>query len=65
MHYISTFNTISFSIKIKINEYIIILESSAENSAWYHEIAVTMTTVVPCNMIYINKPRPIPRNPAV
>lgn len=53
----SFFGVGNYNLQIEPNEYIIILESSAENSAWYHEIAVTMTTVVPCNMIYINKPR--------
>ena len=47
----------NYDLQIDEDEYIITLESSAENSAWYHEIAVTMTTVVPCNMTYINKPR--------
>lgn len=53
----SFFGVGNYNLQIEPNEYIITLESSAENSAWYHEIAVTMTTVVPCNMVYINKPR--------
>ena len=53
----SFFGAGKYDLQISPNEYIIILESSAENSAWYHEVSVTFTNVVPCNMIFINRPR--------
>ena len=46
-----------YNLQITPNEYLITLESSAENSQWYHEIQVSMTLIKPCNMIFQNIPR--------
>ena len=46
-----------YNLEITPNEYLIKLESSAENSQWYHEIQVSMTLIKPCNMIFQNVPR--------
>lgn len=46
-----------YKLDINNNEFTIYLESSAEDSLWYHEIQVTITAIKPCNMIFINKPR--------
>lgn len=46
-----------YNLRITPNEYLIKLESSAENSQWYHEIQVSMTLIKPCNMIFQNVPR--------
>lgn len=46
----------NYILDIDNDTYTITLENSVENSFWYHEIDVTMTSIKPCNMIYINKP---------
>lgn len=46
-----------YNLEITPNEYLIKLESSAEDSQWYHEIQVSMTLIKPCNMIFQNVPR--------
>ena len=46
-----------YNLEITPNEYLIELESSAEDSQWYHEIQVSMTLIKPCNMIFKNVPR--------
>lgn len=46
-----------YNLRITPNEYLIKLESSAEDSQWYHEIQVSMTLIKPCNMIFQNVPR--------
>ena len=46
-----------YNLEITPNEYLIKLESSAEDSRWYHEIQVSMTLIKPCNMIFQNVPR--------
>lgn len=46
-----------YNLEIDNNNYTITLESSAKDSLWYHEIRVNITSVKPCNMIFINKPR--------
>lgn len=53
----SFFGAGKYDLQILPDEYIIILESSSENSVWYHEVSVTFTSVVPCNMVFINRPR--------
>ena len=47
----------NYQLEIDNDNFIITLESSAEDSRWYHEIQVSMTLIKPCNMVYINKPR--------
>ena len=46
-----------YKLTINNNEFTIMLESAVEDSAWYHEIQVSITAVKPCNMIFINVPR--------
>lgn len=47
----------NYSLEIDNDNFIITIESSSDNSFWYHEVQVTMTAIKPCNMIYINKPK--------
>ncbi len=46
-----------YTLDVNNNDYEITLESSAQNSQWYHEIQVSITIIKPCNMVFINKPR--------
>jgi len=46
-----------YTLDVNNDEYTITLESSSDDSLWYHEIQVSITAVKPCNMIFINKPR--------
>ena len=46
-----------YTLDVNNDEYTITLESSAEDSMWYHEIQVSIVAVKPCNMIFINTPR--------
>lgn len=46
-----------YTLDVDNEKYTITLESSADDSLWYHEIQVTIVTVKPCNMIFINRPR--------
>lgn len=46
-----------YTLDINNEEFTITIESSADDSLWYHEIQVSITAIKPCNMIYINKPR--------
>ncbi len=46
-----------YILDIDSDNYTITLESSAEDSLWYHEINVGLTFVKPCNMIFKNIPR--------
>lgn len=47
----------NYKLNVDKSQYTITLESSADDSSWYHEIHVTITAVKPCNMIFINMPR--------
>lgn len=47
----------NYTLEIDNDNYRIILESSASDSLWYHEIQVIITKVKPCNMIFINRPQ--------
>ena len=46
-----------YTLDIDNNNFTISLESSANDSLWYHEIQVSITAVKPCNMIFINVPK--------
>lgn len=46
----------NYVLTIDNNEYIIYLESSATNQIWYSEILMTMNSVKPCNMKFVNTP---------
>lgn len=46
----------NYNLTIDNNNYIIKLDSAIDDSLWYHEIAVSITAVKPCNMIFINEP---------
>lgn len=46
-----------YKLSVDNDNFTITLESSANDSLWYHEIQVSITAVKPCNMIFINKPR--------
>lgn len=37
-------------------DYTLVVESSAENQAWYHELLVTINNSKPANIVFINKP---------
>lgn len=41
---------------IDYDNYILYVESSADNQEWHHEILVTVTSLKPVNMIFINRP---------
>lgn len=45
-----------WAMSLDYNNFTLIIESSAENQQWYHEIAVTLNIVKPANIIFINKP---------
>ncbi len=46
-----------YNLEIDNNKFKILLESSAQDSLWYHEIQISINTIKPCNMIFINIPR--------
>lgn len=46
-----------YDLQVNNNDYLITLESSSEDSLWYHEIQVSLTLIKPCNMIFLNTPR--------
>lgn len=46
-----------YQLEIDENLYKITLESSCTDSNWYHEIQVSIMSIKPCNMIFINMPR--------
>lgn len=47
----------NYDLEVDHDDYTITLESSSEDSSWYHEIQVSMTLIKPCNMIFVYKPR--------
>ena len=47
----------NYDLDVDNDNYLITLESSADNSLWYHEIQVSMTLIKPCNMVFKNKAR--------
>ena len=46
----------NYNVYIDTNNYTLIIESSAANQQWYHELLVTINNSKPANMIFINKP---------
>ena len=46
-----------YKLSVDNDNITITLESSSDDSLWYHEIQVSITAVKPCNMIFINRPR--------
>ena len=46
-----------YKLSVDNDNFTITLESSSDDSLWYHEIQVSITAVKPCNMIFINIPR--------
>lgn len=45
-----------YTLTVNGNDYTMAIESSAENLAYYHEVAVTVAYTKPCNLIFVYKP---------
>lgn len=46
----------NYTVYIDYNNYTLIVESSAMNQQWYHELLVTINNSKPANIIFINRP---------
>lgn len=46
----------NYTVEVDYPNYTLYIESSAENQAWAGEIAVTIGTIKPCHIVYINRP---------
>lgn len=46
----------NYTVEVDYPNYTFYIESAAENQAWAGEIAVTIGSVKPCHMVYINRP---------
>lgn len=46
----------NYKLEINREEQTITVESSSTNYFWYEELLVTINTIKPCNMIFINRP---------
>lgn len=46
----------NWAAHIDFNNYTLYIESSASNQSWFSEMAFTVNSVKPCNMVFINVP---------
>lgn len=46
----------NYAFSIDYNNYTLVVESSATNQQWYHELLVTINSSKPANIVFINKP---------
>ena len=46
----------NYTVEVDYPNYTLYIESSAQNAAWAGEIVVTINTIKPCHMVYINRP---------
>lgn len=45
-----------YILSINYSDYELVIESSAEDQTWFHEIRVTINSIKPANMVFINRP---------
>lgn len=46
----------NYTVEVDYPNYTLYIESSAASAAWSSEIAVTIGTIKPCHIVYINRP---------
>lgn len=45
-----------YSIYMDYNNYALYIESSADNQGWFEEIYITINSIKPANIVFVNKP---------